>query len=47
MACDTIINNLNFKAHVKADRPKSVRNSCVIERICSVFVSFHFALSVV
>ena len=24
-----------------ADRPKSVRNSCVIERICSVFVSFH------
>ena len=24
-----------------ADRPKSVRNSCVIERICSIFVSFH------
>ena len=26
---------------VPADRPKVVRNSCVIERICSVFVSFH------
>ena len=23
------------------DRPISVRNTCVIERICSVFVSFH------
>ena len=32
-----------------ADRPKLVRNSCIIERICSVFVSCHFtyALSVV
>ena len=27
-----------------ADRPKSVRNSCVIERICSVFVSFHLCI---
>ena len=27
-----------------ADRPKSVRNSCVIERICSVFVSFHLSI---
>ena len=27
-----------------ADRPKSVRNSCVIERICSVFVSFHLMI---
>ena len=27
-----------------ADRPKSVRNSCVIERICSVFVSFHLRI---
>ena len=29
-----------------ADRPKSVRNSCVVEYICSVFVSFHLAYSV-
>ena len=27
-----------------ADRPKSVRNSCAIERICSVFVSFHLCI---
>ena len=27
-----------------ADRPKSVRNSCVIGRICSVFVSFHLCI---
>ena len=26
------------------DRPKSVRKSCVIERICSVFVSFHICI---
>ena len=29
-----------------ADRPKSVRNSCVIERICSVFVSFYLCRDV-
>ena len=28
----------------QADRPKSVRNSCVIERICSVFVSLHLCI---
>ena len=27
-----------------ADRPESVRNSCVIERICSVFVLFHLCI---
>ena len=27
-----------------ADRPKSVRNICVIERICSVFVSFYLCV---
>ena len=27
-----------------ADRPKSVRNSFVIERIYSVFVSFHLCI---
>ena len=27
-----------------ADRPKSGRNSCVIERIYSVFVSFHLCI---
>ena len=27
-----------------ADRPKSVRNSCVIECICSVFVSVHLCI---
>ena len=26
------------------DRPKSVCNSCVIKRICSVFVSFHLCI---
>ena len=25
-------------------RPKSVRNSCIIERICSVFLSFHLCI---
>ena len=27
-----------------ADRPKLVRNSCVIKRICSVLVSFHISI---
>ena len=27
-----------------ADRPKTVHNSCVIERICSIFVSFHLCI---
>ena len=27
-----------------ADLPKWVRNSCLIERICSVFVSFHLCI---
>ena len=27
-----------------ADRPKSVRNSCVIERICRSFVSFYLCI---
>ena len=34
-------NQKSIIAVATADRPKSVRNSCIIERICSVFVSFY------
>ena len=33
-----------FGIIAQAERPKSARNSCVIERICSVFVSFHLSI---
>ena len=39
------VNNTGWIAVVtQAERPKSVRNSCVIERICSVFVSSHLCI---